>query len=96
MATRAPKPFPDRTAGQPLRSVRLRARQAAFYRSELRKTLQRRYGEQFTELTGPVLPLDKWIGNATGVQALGGGKLQAAAEPERLGGGSALVVHPRR
>ena len=28
------------------------------------------------------------------MQALGGGKLQAAAEPVRLGGGSALVVHP--
>ena len=65
----------------------------AFYRSNLRETLQRRYGEKFTELTGPVLPLDKWIGGATGVQALGGGKLQAAAEPVRRGGGSALVVH---
>jgi gamma-glutamyltranspeptidase/glutathione hydrolase len=68
----------------------------AFYNSKLRKKLQHMFGEKFTKLTGPVLPLDKWIGNATGVQALGGGRLQAAAEPVRLGGGSALVVHPGR
>jgi gamma-glutamyltranspeptidase/glutathione hydrolase len=67
-----------------------------FYYSGLRHTLQRKYGEQFTLQTGDVLPLDKWIGNATGVQSLGRGRLQAAAEPVRLGGGSALVVHPGR
>ena len=66
----------------------------AFYNSKLERTLQHRFGEKFTKLTGPVLPLDQWIGNATGVQSLGGGKLEAAAEPVRLGGGSALVVHP--
>jgi len=66
----------------------------AFYNSSLRRTLARKYGETFTEQTGAVLPLDKWIGNATGVQNLGNGRLQAAAEPVRLGGGSALVVNP--
>lgn len=35
------------------------------------------------------------IGAATGVQRLPGGKWLAAAEKERRGGGSAMVVHPR-
>jgi gamma-glutamyltranspeptidase/glutathione hydrolase len=35
------------------------------------------------------------IGAATGIAFLPGGLLQAAAEPVRRGGGSALVVHPR-
>jgi gamma-glutamyltranspeptidase/glutathione hydrolase len=68
----------------------------AFYYSAMRHTLENKYGETFTLQTGPVLPLGKWIGNATGVQNLGGGELQAAAEPVRRGGGSALVVNPRR
>jgi gamma-glutamyltranspeptidase/glutathione hydrolase len=41
-----------------------------------------------------VLPLNSWIGNATGIQSLGNGRYQAAAEPVRSGGGSALVVDP--
>ena len=45
-------------------------------------------------VTGPVAPIDKWIGNATGIEFLPGGRFQAAAEPVRLGGGSALVVNP--
>jgi gamma-glutamyltranspeptidase/glutathione hydrolase len=68
----------------------------AFYYSPMRHTLENKYGETFTLQTGPVLPLGKWIGNATGVQNLGGGELQAAAEPVRRGGGSALVVNPGR
>ncbi len=68
----------------------------AFYNSPLAATLTSRYGEQFTKVTGPVLPLDNQIGDATGLVALGGGRYQAAAEPVRSGGGSALVVHPRR
>jgi gamma-glutamyltranspeptidase/glutathione hydrolase len=52
------------------------------------------YGEQFREQTGPVLPRDNYIGNATGIQFLPGNRFQAAAEPVRLGGGSALVVKP--
>jgi gamma-glutamyltranspeptidase / glutathione hydrolase len=39
-------------------------------------------------------PLPPEIGAATGIAFLGGGVLQAAAEPARRGGGSALVVHP--
>ena len=34
------------------------------------------------------------IGNVTGVAFLPDGRVQAAAEPERLGGGSAMVVRP--
>ncbi|MCG5216191.1 gamma-glutamyltransferase [Streptosporangium sp. KLBMP 9127] len=36
------------------------------------------------------------IGAATGLEFLGRGKVQAVAEPVRRGGGSALVVSPRR
>lgn len=36
------------------------------------------------------------IGAATGVQRLPGGRWRAAAETERRGGGSAMVVHPSR
>lgn len=43
-------------------------------------------GHQFTQ-TGT-------LGNMTGVAFLRDGRLQAAAEPVRLGGGSAVVVHP--
>ncbi len=56
--------------------------------------LTSRYGEQFSPVSGPILPLNSWIGNATGIQALSGGRLQAAAEPVRQRGGSALVVRP--
>jgi gamma-glutamyltranspeptidase/glutathione hydrolase len=43
-----------------------------------------------------VLPLNSWIGNATGIQSLGDGRYEAAAEPVRQLGGSALVVSPDR
>jgi gamma-glutamyltranspeptidase / glutathione hydrolase len=66
----------------------------AFYDSPIRTRLQDRYNEQFTEATGPVLPLNSWIGNATGVQRLADGRYVAAAEPVRQRGGSALVVAP--
>ncbi|MDQ6938078.1 MAG: gamma-glutamyltransferase, partial [Actinomycetota bacterium] len=69
--------------------------EAAFYNSDLARQLTAQYGEQFTLLTGPVLPLNGWIGNATGIEFLPGGRFRAAAEPVRSGGGSALVVHPR-
>lgn len=36
------------------------------------------------------------IGAATGLEFLGHGRIQAAAEPTRRGGGSALVVQPMR
>jgi gamma-glutamyltranspeptidase / glutathione hydrolase len=65
-----------------------------FYNSPLRQQLQSQYGEQFTESTGPVLPLGYYPGDATALQILGRGKAEAIAEPVRLGGGSALAVHP--
>ena len=76
------------------RNATLTDAEPAFYDSSLRRTLQSKYGESFDKVTGPVLPIDKWIGNATGIQLLPGGRFQAAAEPVRLGGGSALVVNP--
>ena len=57
--------------------------------------LTNKFGENLSVLTGPVLPLAATIGNATGLVALGNGRYQAAAEPVRAGGGSALVVNPR-
>jgi gamma-glutamyltranspeptidase / glutathione hydrolase len=51
-------------------------------------------GEQF-RVAPATAPLPPEIGAATGIAFLGGGLLQAAAEPERRGGGSALVVRPR-
>jgi gamma-glutamyltranspeptidase/glutathione hydrolase len=66
----------------------------AFASSPLAATLTSQYNEQFKVVTGPVLPLNSWIGNATGIQALGHGRYQAAAEPVRSHGGSALVVDP--
>ena len=65
-----------------------------FYDSALARQLASRFGEKFTLATGPVLPLDHYPGDATALQALGHGSYEAIAEPVRLGGGSALVVHP--
>ncbi|HEY0719328.1 MAG TPA: gamma-glutamyltransferase family protein [Streptosporangiaceae bacterium] len=67
-----------------------------FYNSALARQLTSRYGEKFTETGGAILPLDYYPGDATALQILGGGKLEPVAEPVRLGGGSALVVHPSR
>jgi gamma-glutamyltranspeptidase/glutathione hydrolase len=50
----------------------------------------------FTLATGPILPLDHYPGDATALQILGHGRFEAVAEPVRLYGGSALVVHPSR
>ena len=65
-----------------------------FYNSALAQQLTRQFGEKFTLATGPILPLDNYPGDATALQILGHGLLEAIAEPVRLGGGSALVVHP--
>jgi gamma-glutamyltranspeptidase/glutathione hydrolase len=65
-----------------------------FYNSALAQELTSQYGEQFTMSTGPILPLDYYPGDATALQVLGHNDYQAIAEPIRLGGGSALVVHP--
>jgi gamma-glutamyltranspeptidase/glutathione hydrolase len=68
----------------------------AFYHSALRRQLSRQFGEKFSLATGPVLPLDHYPGDATAMQFLPGHRAQAIAEPVRLGGGSALVVHRSR
>jgi hypothetical protein len=40
------------------------------------------------------VPLDYYPGDATALQILGPDHYESIAEPVRLGGGSALVVHP--
>ena len=65
----------------------------AFMNSGLRRTLTNQFGEKFSLATGPVLPLGHYPGDATALSFLGGGRVQAIAEPVRLFGGSALVVH---
>ncbi len=67
-----------------------------FYNSAVAKELTSQYGEKFTETGGAILPLDYYPGDATALQVLGGGKVEPIAEPVRLGGGSALVVHPSK
>jgi gamma-glutamyltranspeptidase/glutathione hydrolase len=66
----------------------------AFYNSSLARQLHRQFGERFTEATGPILPLNHYPGDATALQILSHGRAEAIAEPVRLGGGSALAVHP--
>jgi gamma-glutamyltranspeptidase / glutathione hydrolase len=66
----------------------------AFYDSALAHQLTSQYGEKFSLATGPILPLDSYPGDATALQILGHGHVEAIAEPVRLGGGSALVVNP--
>jgi gamma-glutamyltranspeptidase / glutathione hydrolase len=51
-------------------------------------------GEQFREAPATA-PLPPEIGAAAGIAFGRHGRMQAAAEPVRRGGGSALVVHPR-
>ncbi|HYJ76386.1 MAG TPA: gamma-glutamyltransferase [Kineosporiaceae bacterium] len=60
----------------------------AFLASPVGKELQDTYGQKFTE--------NAEIGAATGLEFLGHGLVLAAAEPVRRGGGSALVVRPKR
>jgi gamma-glutamyltranspeptidase/glutathione hydrolase len=67
-----------------------------FYNSALAQQLTSQYGEKFTLATGPILPLDNYPGDATALQMLPRGRVEAVAEPVRLGGGSALVVHSKR
>ena len=68
----------------------------AFYHSALAHQLTSQFGEKFALATGPILPLDHYPGDATALQMLGHGRFEAVAEPVRLYGGSALVVHPSR
>jgi gamma-glutamyltranspeptidase / glutathione hydrolase len=65
-----------------------------FYASALARQLTSEFGERFSLATGPILPLDNYPGDATALQVLGPDHDEAIAEPVRLGGGSALVVHP--
>jgi gamma-glutamyltranspeptidase/glutathione hydrolase len=68
--------------------------EAKFYNGPLAAKLTSQYGESFTLLTGSLDPLLTYIGDATALQALPGGRYQAIAEKVRESGGSALVVHP--
>ena len=65
----------------------------AFYYSPVAQELEQRFGEKFTLATGPILPLDSYPGDATALQVLRDGRMEPVAEPVRLFGGSALVVH---
>ena len=42
----------------------------------------------------PAITISPDIGAASGLEFLGNGKILAAAEPVRKGGGSAAVIHP--
>jgi gamma-glutamyltranspeptidase/glutathione hydrolase len=59
--------------------------------SQYGNELQTRFGQQFTSTATTSSPE---IGAATGVEFLPGGRLEAAAEPVRRGGGDADVVRP--
>ena len=65
----------------------------AFSASPEGQALASRFGHEFVP---PTLtpPTNGEIGAATGIEFLPGGRLLAAAEPVRRGGGSAQVVHP--
>jgi gamma-glutamyltranspeptidase/glutathione hydrolase len=65
-----------------------------FYNSALAQELTSQFGESFSLATGPILPLDNYPGDATALQVLGTDRYEPIAEPVRLGGGSAMVVHP--
>jgi gamma-glutamyltranspeptidase / glutathione hydrolase len=65
-----------------------------FYNSALAQQLTSQYGEKFRLATGPILPLDNYPGDATALQVLGPNQYEPIAEPVRLGGCSAMVVHP--
>jgi gamma-glutamyltranspeptidase / glutathione hydrolase len=89
----------DRTLPQAIATPRVSQRNSdpgdaepAFLASPEAAELQA-LGELFRVAPTPA-PLPSEIGAATGIAFLGGGVLQAAAEPVRRGGGSALVVHP--
>jgi gamma-glutamyltranspeptidase/glutathione hydrolase len=64
----------------------------AFLNSPERAALEK-LGQHFV-LAPPAFTPAPEIGAATGLEFLGAGKVQAAAEPQRRGGGSAMVVAP--
>jgi len=47
----------------------------AFYNSAVAKQLTSQFGEQFSLATGPILPLDYYPGDATGLAFLGNGRI---------------------
>jgi gamma-glutamyltranspeptidase / glutathione hydrolase len=57
--------------------------------------LMEAYGHKLTP-SGDAFTSAAEIGAATAIEFGPGRRLTAAAEPERRGGGSAMVVHPRR
>ncbi len=61
----------------------------AFIASPEGQALQSRYGQVFEPVEDP-----GELGAVTGIEQLDGGRVLAAAEPVRRGGGSAGVVHP--
>jgi gamma-glutamyltranspeptidase / glutathione hydrolase len=63
-----------------------------FVRAPYAHTLKSKFGESF--LVEP--PPDQVIGFVNALEFLRPRLIQAATEPTRLGGGTALVVHPRR
>ena len=89
-------PLPDALAapGVSQRNTAASLAEPDFYNSALAQQLTSQFGEQFTLATGPILPLDNYPGDATGIAFSGHGVEQAVAGPVRLYGGSALVVHP--
>ena len=64
----------------------------AFAHATYTKTLRSEYGETFTVEPPP----NQVIGFVNALEFLSPTLIQAATEPTRLGGGTALVVHPRR
>src|SRR5436309_3302006 len=79
-----PQAIADPRASQ--RNAALTDAEPAFIASPEAAALTSRYGQSFNSTAE--------IGAATGIDFLDGGLLQAAAEPVRRGGGSALVVSP--
>jgi gamma-glutamyltranspeptidase/glutathione hydrolase len=68
------------------RNTATTAAEAAFRSSPVGRALASQYGHVFSPAAE--------IGAATGIEFLGGGRMLAAAEPTRRGGGSAMVVQP--
>ena len=61
----------------------------AFIASPEGQALQSRYGQVLEPVEDP-----GELGAVTGIEQIDGGRVLAAAEPVRRGGGSAGVVHP--
>jgi gamma-glutamyltranspeptidase / glutathione hydrolase len=68
------------------RNTATTAAEPAFVSSSEGQALARKYGHSFSAVSE--------IGAATGIEFLGGGRVLAAAEPQRRGSGSAMVEAP--